>query len=29
VVGMIQQRADGMPDVRALSRSLTYQAIVK
>ena len=29
VVGMIQQRGDGMPDVRALSRSLTYQAIVK
>ena len=29
VVGMIQQRADGMPDVRALSRNLTYQAIVK
>jgi CubicO group peptidase (beta-lactamase class C family) len=29
VVGMIQQRADGMPDVRALSRSLTYQAILK
>ncbi|HKU16911.1 MAG TPA: serine hydrolase domain-containing protein [Steroidobacteraceae bacterium] len=29
VVGMIQHRGDGMPDVRALSRSLTYQAIVK
>jgi CubicO group peptidase (beta-lactamase class C family) len=28
-VGMIQHRGDGMPDVRALSRSLTYQAIVK
>jgi CubicO group peptidase (beta-lactamase class C family) len=29
VVGMIQHRGEGMPDVRALSRSLTYQAIVK
>jgi CubicO group peptidase (beta-lactamase class C family) len=29
VVGMIQHRGDGLPDVRALSRSLTYQAIVK
>jgi CubicO group peptidase (beta-lactamase class C family) len=29
VVGMIQIRGDGSPDVRALSRSLTYQAIVK
>ena len=29
VVGMIQHRGDGTPDVRALSRSLTYQAIVK
>jgi CubicO group peptidase (beta-lactamase class C family) len=29
VVGMIQHRGDGSPDVRALSRSLTYQAIVK
>ena len=28
-VGMIQHRGDGMPDVRSLSRSLTYQAIVK
>ncbi len=28
VIGMIQQRGDGMPDFRALSRSLTYQAIV-
>ena len=28
-VGMIQHRGEGMPDVRALSRSLTYQAIVK
>lgn len=27
-VGMIQYRGEGMPDVRALSRSLTYQAIV-
>lgn len=27
-VGMIQHRGDGMPDVRALSRSLTYQAIL-
>ncbi|MGH8235624.1 MAG: serine hydrolase domain-containing protein, partial [Steroidobacteraceae bacterium] len=29
VVGMIQHRGDGSPDVRGLSRSLTYQAIVK
>lgn len=29
VVGMIQQRGDATPDVRALSRSLTYQAIVE
>jgi CubicO group peptidase (beta-lactamase class C family) len=29
VVGMIQHRGDGMPDVRGLSRSLTYQAIVQ
>jgi CubicO group peptidase (beta-lactamase class C family) len=29
VVGMIQHRGDGAPDVRALSRNLTYQAIVK
>jgi CubicO group peptidase (beta-lactamase class C family) len=29
VVGMIQHRGDGMPDLRALSRSLTYQAIVE
>jgi CubicO group peptidase (beta-lactamase class C family) len=29
VVGMIQHRGDGTPDVRGLSRSLTYQAIVK
>jgi CubicO group peptidase (beta-lactamase class C family) len=28
-VGMIQHRGDGTPDVRAISRSLTYQAIVK
>jgi CubicO group peptidase (beta-lactamase class C family) len=28
VIGMIQQRGDEMPDLRALSRSLTYQAIV-
>jgi CubicO group peptidase (beta-lactamase class C family) len=28
VVGMIQHRGDGLPDVRALSRNLTYQAIV-
>ena len=27
-VGMIQQEGQGSPDVRALSRSLTYQAIV-
>jgi CubicO group peptidase (beta-lactamase class C family) len=29
VIGMIQQRGDDMPDFRALSRSLTYQAIVE
>jgi CubicO group peptidase (beta-lactamase class C family) len=29
VVGMIQQRGEDMPDFRALSRSLTYQAIVE
>ncbi|WP_116807078.1 serine hydrolase domain-containing protein [Steroidobacter cummioxidans] len=29
VVGMIQQRGDDTPDLRALSRSLTYQAIVE
>lgn len=29
VIGMIQQRGDDMPDLRALSRSLTYQAIVE
>ena len=29
VVGMIQHRGDGSPDVRGLSRNLTYQAIVK
>jgi CubicO group peptidase (beta-lactamase class C family) len=29
VVGMIQHRGDGMPDLRGLSRSLTYQAIVE
>ncbi len=29
VVGMIQHRGDGAPDVRGLSRNLTYQAIVK
>ncbi|MBM0103616.1 beta-lactamase family protein [Steroidobacter sp. S1-65] len=29
VVGMIQQRGDNMPDLRELSRSLTYQAIVE
>jgi CubicO group peptidase (beta-lactamase class C family) len=29
VIGMIQHRSDNMPDVRAISRSLTYQAIVK
>ena len=28
-VGMIQQRGDAMPDLRLLSRSLTYQAIVE
>jgi len=26
---MIQIRGDGSPDVRGLSRNLTYQAIVK
>jgi CubicO group peptidase (beta-lactamase class C family) len=29
VVGMIQHRGEGMPDLRGLSRSLTYQAIVE
>jgi CubicO group peptidase (beta-lactamase class C family) len=29
VVGMIQIRGDGSPDVRGLSRNLTYQAIVR
>ncbi len=29
VIGMIQQRGEDMPDLRALSRSLTYQAIVE
>ena len=29
VIGMIQHRSDNMPDVRAISRSLTYQAIVE
>jgi len=29
VVGMIQIRGDGSPDVRGLSRNLTYQAIIK
>ena len=29
VIGMIQQRGEGMPDFRALSRSLTYQAITE
>ena len=29
VIGMIQHRSENMPDVRAISRSLTYQAIVK
>jgi CubicO group peptidase (beta-lactamase class C family) len=29
VIGMIQHRSDNMPDVRAISRSLTYQAIIK
>jgi len=29
VVGMIQIRGDGLPDVRGVSRNLTYQAIVK
>ena len=29
VVGMIQHRGEGMPNVRALSKSLTYQAVVE
>ncbi len=29
VIGMIQHRSEPMPDVRAMSRSLAYQAIVK
>ncbi|MDY6946647.1 MAG: serine hydrolase domain-containing protein [Pseudomonadota bacterium] len=29
VIGMIQQRGDDMPDLRALSKSLVYQAIVE
>ncbi|GFE78923.1 serine hydrolase [Steroidobacter agaridevorans] len=29
VIGMIQQRGDDMPDLRALSRALTYQSIVE
>jgi CubicO group peptidase (beta-lactamase class C family) len=29
VVGMIQHRGEGMPDLRGLSRALTYQAIVE
>lgn len=29
VIGMIQERGDDLPDFRALSRSLTYQAIVE
>jgi CubicO group peptidase (beta-lactamase class C family) len=29
VVGMIQIRGDGSPDVRGVSRNLTYQAIIK
>jgi CubicO group peptidase (beta-lactamase class C family) len=29
VIGMIQERGEGVPDFRALSRSLTYQAIVE
>jgi CubicO group peptidase (beta-lactamase class C family) len=29
VIGMIQERGDELPDFRALSRSLTYQAIVE
>jgi CubicO group peptidase (beta-lactamase class C family) len=29
VIGMIQQRGDDMPDLRALSRSLTYGAIME
>ena len=28
-VGMIQQFGEGRPDLRSLSRRLTYQAIVK
>jgi CubicO group peptidase (beta-lactamase class C family) len=28
-VGMIQQRGEGTPDVRALSRALTYQAVTQ
>jgi CubicO group peptidase (beta-lactamase class C family) len=28
-VGMIQQMGEGRPDVRSLSRRLTYQAILK
>jgi len=28
-VGMIQHRAESMPDVRALSRALTYQAVME
>jgi CubicO group peptidase (beta-lactamase class C family) len=28
-VGMIQQRGEGTPDVRALSRALTYQAVMQ
>jgi len=29
VIGMIQERGDDLPDFRAVSRSLTYQAIVE
>jgi CubicO group peptidase (beta-lactamase class C family) len=29
VIGMVQHRGEGMPDLRGLSRSLTYQAILK
>ncbi|MGH8177367.1 MAG: serine hydrolase domain-containing protein [Steroidobacter sp.] len=29
VIGMIQHRGEGMPDLRGLSRQLTYQAIVE
>jgi CubicO group peptidase (beta-lactamase class C family) len=29
MIGMIQHRGDGMPDLRGLSRALTYQAIVE